>query len=362
MKARLLSLLACPNCGAEFTWRPFEGSLKGEYEKDGLLECPNKHRFPVIEGIPRFLDGLLFPALQERYPQYFASADASLWRHSQEIGQSSQNHSTLLKTIQRFGYEWTTYSDYNAENFPRFVEPVRSQLADGMVAMDAGCGAGRHLAALAKTGLEVVGVDLSWAVEAAACQARNHPRVHVVQADLGCLPFRDSTFDFVYSLGVLHHLPDPYRGVAAIAKHIRPGGFLLAWVYMRTTRKVILEPLRRLFQRLPPKGIDKASLLFAAVEYALLIGPYAKLCQASGRQILRSLVPQRIQEYAGLGFRVSRIDWYDRLAAPVSRPLTMAQAQTLLALPELCDQLVTPIDDSWWQCYAKVRKSHARAE
>lgn len=357
MKAHLLSLLACPHCGGAFTWRPVGETPEHSWESDGLLECPNHHRFPVIQGIPRFLDGPLFSALQRRYPNYFAKTDPSLWRHSEASGRGSEHHTILLKTIERFGYEWTKYSDYNAENFARFLEPMRSQLVQGMVALDAGCGAGRHLAALADAGIEVVGADLSWAVETASSRARNHSRVHIVQTDLCCLPFRRSVFDFAYSLGVLHHLPDPSRGVGSIAKHIRPGGFLLAWVYMWTTRKVILEPLRRLFRRVPPRGIDAASLLLAAVEYGLLIGPYALLCRACGRSILRGFVPRRIQEYAELGFRVSRIDWYDRLAAPVSRPMTMGQAQNLLARPELCDQVVTPIDDSWWQIYARVCKS-----
>lgn len=357
MKAQLLSLLACPHCGGEFTWRPFGETPEHSWESDGLLECPNHHRFPVIHGIPRFLDGPLFSALQQRYPNYFAGTDPSLWRHQEESPRGSKNHTILLKTIERFGYEWTKYADYNAENFARFLDSIGSQLAHGMVALDAGCGAGRHLATLADAGIEVVGADLSWAVETASFRSRNHPRIHIVQADLCCLPFRRPAFDFVYSLGVIHHLPDPSRGVASIAKHIRPGGFLLAWVYMRTTRKVILEPLRRVFRLVPPKGIDAASLLLAAVEYGVLIGPYASLCRAFRRSILRDLVPRRIQEYAQLGFPVSRIDWYDRLAAPVSRSMTMSQAQNLLALPELCDQVVTPIDDSWWQCYARVCRS-----
>ena len=357
MKAHLLSLLACPHCGGEFTWYPFRETPKHGWESDGLLECSIHHRFPVIQGIPRFLDGPLISVLQQRYPHYFARSDPSLWRHSEENGRGSENHTLLLRCIQRFGYEWTKYADYDAENFARFLEPMRSQLVQGMVALDAGCGAGRHLAALADAGIEVVGADLSWAVETAFSRTRNHSRVHIVQADLCCLPFRRSAFDFAYSLGVLHHLPDPSRGVGSIAKHIRPGGFLLAWVYMRTTRKVMLEPLRRLFRRVPPRGIDAASLLLAAAEYGLFIGPYASLCRAYGRSILRGLVPRRIQEYAGLGFRVCRTDWYDRLAAPVSRPMTLIQAQNLLALPELFEQVVTPIDDSWWQIYARVCKS-----
>lgn len=325
------------------------------------MECPQNHCFPVIQGIPRFLDGSLFPALQRRYPHYFARVDNSMWQRTEEPDRGLKDHAVLLKTIERFGHEWTRYGDYNVENLPRFLEPAQSQLAPGMVALDAGCGAGRHMLAMADTGIEVVGVDLSWAVETAHSRSRNHPLAHVVQADLCRLPFRGSAFHFAYSLGVLHHLPDPSRGVAAIVPHIRPGGFLLAWVYMRTTRKLMLEPLRRVVQALPPRAISGVSLLLAALEYGLIIGPYARLSRAFGRSVLPRLVPLRIKEYAELGFRVSRVDWYDRLAAPVSQPMTMIQAQALLALPELCDQVVTPIDDSWWQCYARVHRAGNKA-
>lgn len=353
----LLSLLVCPRCGGEFAWTPVPGAPAHAGGPDGVLACPAGHRFPVIGGVPRFLEGRLFAALRRRYPEYFGRADAARWSHAEETEQGSREQTTLLRTIERFGYEWTTHADYNAQNFARFLEPVRPRLAPGMLALDAGCGAGRHLAILADKGIDVVGVDLSWAVESAARLARGHSRVHVVQADLCRLPFRRGAFDFVYSLGVLHHLPDPGGGVAALVEHLRPGGFLLAWVYMRTTRKVLLEPLRRMAALVPPRVVDRASLLLAALEYGLLIGPYAWLTRVAGRSVLPGLVPRRIQEYAALGFRVSRVDWYDRLAAPVSRPMTRAQAERLLALPGLCEQTVTAVNDSWWQCYASAGRS-----
>lgn len=361
MKAALLPLLACPHCGREVTWTPFAKMPRDSQEQEGFLECPRNHCFPVIQGIPRFLNSSLFPALQRRYPHYFTGTDASLWRRTEEADRSVESHKVLFKTIERFGHEWTRYGEYNAENFGRFLKPVKSQLAPGMVVLDAGCGAGRHLVTMADAGLDVVGVDVSWAVETAYSRTRENPRVHVVQADLYHLPFRRSAFHFAYSLGVLHHLPDPSRGVAAIVPHIRPGGFLLAWVYMRTTRKLMLEPLRRAVQVLPAGAISGVSLLLAALEYGLLIGPYTWLSGAFGRSVLLRFVPLRIREYAELGFQVSRVDWYDRLAAPVSKPMTMGQAETLLALPELCDQVVTPIDDSWWQCYARVHRAGNKA-
>ncbi len=272
MKAALLSLLACPKCGREFTWTPFEEASEYRQNPEGVLQCPWKHCFPVILGIPRFLDGSLLPALKRRYPHYFAREEASLWSRTGQADCELENHTTLLKTIERFGYEWTKYGDYNAENLTRFLEPVRSQLAPGMVALDAGCGAGRHLVAMADAGIEVVGVDVSWAVETAYARSRNQPRIHIIQADLCHLPFRPAVFHFAYSLGVFHHLSDPSRGVAGIVPHINPGGFLLAWVYMRTTRKRMLEPMRRLAQCLPLGVISGLSLLLAVWSMGLSSG------------------------------------------------------------------------------------------
>lgn len=356
MKARLLSLLVCPECGRGFTWVPLGHSPLRDVGQDGRLECPHEHRYPVIAGVPRLLSTSSFPALRRRYPEYFARTDPLLWRPHGRGDRWSEPPSVLEETIDRFGYEWTKYVDYSADNFTRFLEPVRSRLGPEMLALDAGCGAGRHLQIVAEAGVEVVGVDVSWAVEAAAERATRNPLIHVVQADLLRLPFRESTFDFVYSLGVLHHLEDPRHGAAALVRTLRENGFLLAWVYMRTPRKVLLAPMRRAARLLSSRGVDVMSGILAAVEYGLVIGPYTWLCRISRRAILSSLVPRRIQEYSRLGFRVSRVDWYDRLAAPVSHPMTQGQARSLLDFPELRDQKVTAVEDSWWQCYACVQR------
>jgi len=356
MKRGLLSILACPCCSQEFTWVPLGDTMGVDECSDGRLECRTGHRFPVIAGVPRFLDEPLFSILRRRYREYFERCDDVVWASASPPDARAANPALLAKTIDRFGYEWTTYADYDADNFSRFLEPTKSHLGPAMTVLDAGCGAGRHLEILAETGVEVVGVDLSWAVDAAARRTARNPRIYVVQADLLRLPFRRSSFHFVYSLGVLHHLEDPAAAVTSLVCRLRDDGFFLAWVYMRTRRKVLLEPLRVLMGLLSSRGIAIASGVFAALEYGLLIGPYAWLCRLLGRRALPSLVPRRVQEYAEHGFRVSRVDWYDRLAAPISKPMTQDQATALLDLPELYDQQVTAVDDSWWQCYARVRR------
>ncbi len=62
-----------------------------------------------------------------------------------------------------------------------------------------------------------MGVDLSEAVTKAAELCAGTPEVLIIQGDLLDLPLADSAFDFVYSIGVLHHTPDPRRAFGEIA-------------------------------------------------------------------------------------------------------------------------------------------------
>lgn len=91
--------------------------------------------------------------------------------------------------------------------------------------LDAGCGTGANLELLAEFG-RVTGVDL--AAEALAhCRARGADRL--VRASVLDLPFEDASFDLVLSCDVLSEVgaPDDERGLAELARVLRPGGHLL---------------------------------------------------------------------------------------------------------------------------------------
>ena len=54
---------------------------------------------------------------------------------------------------------------------------------------------------------------------------------HFVQMNLFRPPFPDATFDLVISNGVLHHTSDPEGGFHAIARKLKPGGFVIIGLY-----------------------------------------------------------------------------------------------------------------------------------
>ncbi len=95
--------------------------------------------------------------------------------------------------------------------------------------LDAGCGAGRHLAPLAAAGLTVHGSDISAAMlaQAGAALAEAGAAVRVAQADIERLPFRDGCFDTVCSITVVEHFPQWRAIVAEYGRVLRTGGTLL---------------------------------------------------------------------------------------------------------------------------------------
>lgn len=129
----------------------------------------------------------------------------------------------------------------------------------GRLVLDVGCGMGRFADVISRWGGQVVGVDLSLAVEAAHANLGGRENVRILQADLFHLPFRPATFDIVYSIGVLHHTPDCAKAFRQLVPFVRPGGRLCVWVYgtmgpwerfARLYRKVTVRMPKRLLHAL----------------------------------------------------------------------------------------------------------------
>ena len=112
-------------------------------------------------------------------------------------------------------------------------DELKAFLADKRRILDAGCGNGRVTALLRRYSpaeAEVVGVDLT-AAHVARGNLQDAPGVTVLEGDiLEELPELGS-FDFIYCQEVLHHTPDPERGLRNLATLLAPDGDLAVYVY-----------------------------------------------------------------------------------------------------------------------------------
>jgi 2-polyprenyl-3-methyl-5-hydroxy-6-metoxy-1,4-benzoquinol methylase len=126
-----------------------------------------------------------------------------------------------------------------AEPFDRFTSrmdgtqtPIRlwiaTQFPGGVRALDAGCGAGRHIHVLAERYQDVLGVDISGEHLKIAEKTRARPNVRYEQRSIfDVSPDRDGLFDAVMSVNAVFHMGQADAVLAHLRSLVAPGGRLV---------------------------------------------------------------------------------------------------------------------------------------
>jgi SAM-dependent methyltransferase len=316
VKTRLLDWLQCPWCGGTFTLEPF-GDASGDVE-EGLLRCGCGRLFPIIRGIPRILADAFAV-----HPDFVVRHRSRLPSELPTPPADEPHADAIRNTRDSFGYQWTVFSEMVVDfrqNFLQYISPVDESFFPGKRGLDLGCGFGRHIYNAAKFGAEMVGVDISEAIESTRINTQGMPNVHLVQADVYHLPFRPGAFDFAYSIGVLHHLPEPETAFQRVVALVRPGGSVFIWVYSNSRRFVnfVLETARAVTTRSPKPVQQAISFVAAAIDWVGFVAPYriASRLPVIGPVARRYALP-RLKVYSEYPFQVVYADWFDRLAAPI---------------------------------------------
>ena len=227
--------LACPHC-------------RNPLEKRGksTLFCTRcETEFDVTHGIPRLLP-------------------ATAGRRSE------------TRTLKAFERQWRSYGTLprifgkdEAAMEKNLVGDRLSRRVDrawyaGKRVLDAGCGHGRYLRAFRRLGAVVVGIDAGRGPEMAGAP-KDEDGIAVVQGSVLALPFRDASFDLVFSDGVIHHTPDPAAAYRELARVVKPGGAVYVWVYPveGRLRELVFGGARAITTRLPGPVIRTLSFALA---------------------------------------------------------------------------------------------------
>jgi ubiquinone/menaquinone biosynthesis C-methylase UbiE len=159
--------------------------------------------------------------------------------------------------LESFGHQWTRFEvAHDDEDRATFTAKTGMALAQlkGLKVLDAGCGGGRYAKICGESGADVIGADHTRAVDKARRLCGHLSNVDFVQADLKQLPLEPASFDFVFSIGVMHHDADTRSVFDAVARMVKPGGRYSVWLYRRNQwwQEVINTGLRSVTTRLPP--------------------------------------------------------------------------------------------------------------
>ena len=218
MSPEFLDQLRCP-----------DGSIPAWDAERQVLSCPGGIVYPVIQGIPRFV---------------------------------SQEH------LASFGLQWNRYEVAHDEEDRATFQAKTGVCLDelkGLRVLDAGCGGGRYSKVAGEAGANVIAADHSTAVDKAAHLCAHLSNVHFLQADLKELPLEPASFDFAFSIGVMHHDADTRAVFDSVAKMVRPGGRLAVWLYRRNQQwqERINDALRRRTTQMPAERLERWARLGA---------------------------------------------------------------------------------------------------
>lgn len=291
LDATMLEMLRCPAC---------RGRLSGAEQR---LSCPTCAAvYPIRDGIPRFV--------------------------AQDLDETAE------RTRQSFGYEWTHFHDWTASgatNFADYFGDVNLDSLAGLRVLDAGCGMGRHARMMAPHAGHLVAMDFSAAIDQAARTLAECPRTTCIQGDLTRPPLADSTFDFVYSLGVLHHLEDTAGALAGLVRLARPGGRVRVYLYWqpdgwRRRLLALVNALRPLTTRLPLPMLKALCYAASVALWVAVITPY-RLLLAAGVDGVGGLP---LVQYVKYPFTILYNDQFDRFSAPLEKRYRAAEVRHLL--------------------------------
>jgi ubiquinone/menaquinone biosynthesis C-methylase UbiE len=142
-------------------------------------------------------------------------------------------------TVAGFGDEWSRFNQHDLsmeaqeQIFTDYFSIFPWQLiSKDAIGMDVGCGSGRWAMLVAPKVGRLLLVDASLdALNVARKNLTNIPNVVFEQASVDLLPVDDTSLDFAYSLGVLHHVPDTAEAIRSISRKLKSGAPFLIYIY-----------------------------------------------------------------------------------------------------------------------------------
>ena len=263
-------------------------------------------------------------------------------------------------TVSSFGEEWNSFHGFTEKDIQALGEQYfdivpLGTLNENSQIIDIGCGSGRFIKYIQTKYpyKSIVGIDPSSAILAADSLIGADEKITLIQAAADNIPFSDEHFDFGYSLGVLHHIPDTTKALNDCVKKIKKDGHFLLYLYYNLDNKpyyfkiiFYLSNLIRLVVSKMPAGLKKAFCAFLAI---ILYMPFVLLCR-----FLKFVgVPKRIRQniplqvYENQSFYIIRNDSLDRFGTPLEQRFSRKQIQAMMEQAGLTDILFSEKTPYW---------------
>jgi SAM-dependent methyltransferase len=300
------------------TLRDLFGRPDVELVEDGLQV--GDRRYPIVDGVVVLLD-------KDQYPESLRS------RLSAPTGiHSAANFAPDIQSS--FGAEWREFSEILPEHdreFAEYFDLVSLDSLHGKRVCDLGCGSGRWSHFLRGHCRERILIDFSDAIFVARRNLEGDQDALFFMADLTRLPFRPGFADFIFCLGVLHHLPVPALHTVRSLANLAPR--LLIYLYYSLDNRPFhyrallsaTTAVRSLTARVRNKRARTALAWAGAVAVYRPLVALGSAFELAGRG---SAVPL-FETYRGKSLRRIRQDVYDRFFTRIEQRVSRAEVEAL---------------------------------
>jgi SAM-dependent methyltransferase len=269
------------------------------------------------------------------------------------------------EVVRGFGEEWAAFAQDHldpAEHkrlFDRYFSLFPFEALNASAAgFDLGCGSGRWAMLVAgRVGILHCIDPAAKALAVARANLRNFGNVQFHECGVDELPFADESMDFGYSLGVLHHVPDPEAALRQCVRKLKPGAPFLLYLYYafdnrpawyRWTWKAS-DVGRKLISRLPFRARKAATTAIAALVY----WPLSRAAGVSAKLGVR-VKNFPLSDYRGLSFYTMRTDALDRFGTRLEHRFSKDQIRSLMERSGLEDVQFREGPHYWVACGIKT--------
>jgi SAM-dependent methyltransferase len=251
-------------------------------------------------------------------------------------------------TVADFGHEWRRFDqsvmqpEEQARLFWEYfgIFPW-DRLPASAVGFDAGCGSGRWAALVARRVGELHCIDASAAaLDVARRNLGGDRNVIFHEAPISAMPLADASMDFGYSLGVLHHLPDPAAGLAECVRKLKTGAPMLIYIYYALDNRPawfrMLWRASDYFRHVVSKMPFRVKAAIADLSAVSIYWPLARSAQlAKWRGFDISKWP--LGAYSERSFYTMRTDALDRFSTRLEHRMTRTQIKAMMEVASLRD-------------------------